>query len=377
MSKRRVIGLVIVGLLVLGGAAFGLKCCLSTPKAEKTVELPRWKVPDVFGAAILLVEKPDAVTVRYVDDGAHLYEPTLSADGLVEPKESKAVSVSVVIASSLSKAALGAAKDLTERGIMALRLDVSKMTMAAFKAILTDFPFASVQLWMVSPSEWLLIGAKQPRKLKLESVLDVFTRETLFEAFEANACGSLPDVLTAYVGTKEDILPAFEGAKDELVAAPFFVTREVPKLDWIVRDEADEEIDTAIRASYEANQRTRRLVLKAELEGQGGKVDEALDQWARAFQQNPRDTFLIERLYQLAVNAKAFAQVGNMRGAAKCYETMVSINPRDVSVLNAYAESLRASGQAELAEQVAQRAFQLNYRQHIQFKKISEGKESE
>ena len=378
MRKRRVvIGLWIAGFVILCGVGLALKSFISAPEAAKKVPLPRWKLPDVFGAAILLVEKPDAVTVRYIDEAARLYEPTLSAYGLMEPQESKAVSVSCVIASSLSKETLRAAKDLTERGIMALRLDVSKMKMSEFKRILTDFPFSACQLWMISTSEWLLVGANHPRKLKLESVLEVFTREVLFEAFEANACGTLPDVLTAYVGTKEDILPAFEGAKDEIVAAPFFVTREVPQLDWISRDEADEEIDSSIRATYTANQQTRRLVLQAELAGQSGKVDEAIDQWAQAFQQNPHDPFLIERLYQLAVNAKAFSQVGNMRGAAKCYETMISINPRDVSVLMAYADALRASGQAKLAEQVSQRAFQLNYRQQIQFHKSSEGKDSE
>ena len=61
-------------------------------------------------------------------------------------------------------------------------------------------------------------------------------------------------------------------------------------------------------------------------------------------------------------NADALIAVGNVAAAAKCYETMVVINPTDASAVLKYGMSLRRLGKKEMSDQVLKRAGELRKR---------------
>ena len=67
----------------------------------------------------------------------------------------------------------------------------------------------------------------------------------------------------------------------------------------------------------------------------------------------------VDRLYRLAVNAHAFERVGNLKGAAKCYETMVSVRPRDSAAMLRYAKCMRQLGENDIADIAEKRAEEL------------------
>ena len=89
------------------------------------------------------------------------------------------------------------------------------------------------------------------------------------------------------------------------------------------------------------------------------KADDATEVWARAMLRNPRDPMLLDRLDKLSRNAEALLAVGNVAAAAKCYETMVVINPTDASAVLKYGMSLRRLGKKEMSDQVLKRAGEL------------------
>ena len=51
--------------------------------------------------------------------------------------------------------------------------------------------------------------------------------------------------------------------------------------------------------------------------------------------------------------------MGNVVAAAKCYETMVVINPTDASAVLKYGMNLRRLGKKEMSDQVLKRAGEL------------------
>jgi tetratricopeptide (TPR) repeat protein len=71
---------------------------------------------------------------------------------------------------------------------------------------------------------------------------------------------------------------------------------------------------------------------------------------------------LLDRLDRLSRNAESLIAVGNIAAAAKCYETMVVINPTDASAVLNYGMCLRRLGKKEMSEQVLKRAGELRKR---------------
>ncbi len=225
-----------------------------------------------------------------------------------------------------------------------------------FKEDLETFPFRSYHLWMPGEYDWLLIGRPKPRKLKVSALFDLFTRENLFDSFAAAGLMEPADIFSSYVGTWEELKDAFEGDLTETVLPENFVTREVPPIDWLSKAGVDKDILKEFLQKVRSRQVIRREVLKGAIFARHGDEDGALDAWSAAWKRNPNDSMLLERLYRLAVNARAFMKVGNLKGAAKCYETMIAIRPTDIPVLKAYADCLLTLGQRPLAQKVLEKA---------------------
>ena len=355
---RRALVCVALLLVVAGCGNDGDK-----PSAEP--EESAFRPVKITTACIAAIEKPTATRVLLADVKAETFRPFLSSFGVICVSNEEAAAESkfdvVFLAGRADSKKLTAALERTgETGILAWRLAVRDMSAAAFKEAVESFPCESAHLWMPSAEEWVFVGRRSPRKIKLDAMMDVFSREVAFETLAEAKATALSDVFASYVGNLADVSGAFVSTNLSVVVRPeFFVTKDIPPLDWVTRGDVDEDIYKSTLAEIRSMQVVRRLVIEGDLVAAEGKADDATEVWARAMLRNPRDPMLLDRLDRLSRNADALLAVGNVAAAAKCYETMVVINPTDASAVLKYGMSLRRLGKKEMSDQVLKRAGEL------------------
>jgi tetratricopeptide (TPR) repeat protein len=359
---RRVLVCVALLLVVAGCGNDGGDDAKKT-KAEP--EESSFRPVKITTACIAAIEKPTATRVLLVDDKAETFRPLLSSFGVICVSNEEASAESkfdiVFLAGRADSEKLSAALGRTgETGVLAWRLAVKDMSAADFKTAVESFPCEAAHLWMPSAEEWVFVGRRSHRKLKLDAMMDVFSREVAFEALAEAKATALSDVFASYVGNLDGLSGAFASTNLSVVVRPeFFVTKDIPPLDWVTRGDVDEDIYKATLAEIRSMQVVRRLVIEGDLLAAEGKADDATEVWARAMLRNPRDPMLLDRLDKLSRNAEALLAVGNVAAAAKCYETMVVINPTDASAVLKYGMSLRRLGKKEMSDQVLKRAGEL------------------
>ena len=339
---------------------YRLKCL--TPEVEMKIS----EEHATTTACIAALEKPTATRVLLADDKAETFRPFLSSFGVICVSNEEATAESkfdiVFLAGRATPEKLSAALDRTgESGILAWRLAVKDMSAADFKAAVESFPCESAHLWMPSAEEWVFVGRRSPRKIKLDAMMDVFSREVAFEALAEAKATALSDVFASYVGNLSDVAGAFATTNNLSVTVrpEFFVTTEIPPLDWVSQGDVDEDISRRVFQEIRSMQVVRRLIIEGDLIAAEGKADDATEVWARAMLRNPRDPMLLDRLDRLSRNAEALLAVGNVVAATKCYETMVVINPTDASAVLKYGMCLRRLGNKEMSDQVLKRAGEL------------------
>ena len=337
-------------------------------KAVAEPEEGAFRPVKIAAACIAAIEKPTATRALVADAKAEEFRQHLSSFGLVCVSNEEASAESkydiVFLAGRADAAKLKTAFDrVGETGVLAWRLAVKGMSAADFKSAIESFPCESAHLWMQSSDEWMIVGRRVPRKIKLDAMLDVFSREVAFEALAEAQATALSDVFASYVGNLSDAAGAFASTNLSVVVRPeFFVTTDIPPLDWVVRGDTDEDIYKSTLAEIRSMQVVRRLVIEGDMLAAEGKADDATETWARAMLRNPRDPMLLDRLDRLSRNASALLSVGNVTAAAKCYETMVVINPTDASAVLNYGICLRRLGNKEMSDQVLKRAGELKKR---------------
>ena len=348
-------------LLVVAGCGKG-------GDGDKTPDEPEentFRPVKITTACIAAIEKPTATRVLLADVKAETFRPFLSSFGVICVSNEEAAAESkfdiVFLAGKADSEKLSAALERTgETGILAWRLAVRDMSAADFKTAVESFPCEAAHLWMPSAEEWVFVGRRSPRKIKLDAMMDVFSREVAFEALAEAKATALSDVFASYVGDLASLSGAFASTNLSVVVRPeFFVTKDIPPLDWVARGDVDEDIYKATLAEIRSMQVVRRLVIEGDLVAAEGKADDATEVWARAMLRNPRDPMLLDRLDKLSRNADALIAVGNVAAAAKCYETMVVINPTDASAVLKYGMILRRLGMKEMADQALKRAGEL------------------
>lgn len=232
-------------------------------------------------------------------------------------------------------------------------IDVKGMTARDFRRVLTEFPGRDVHVWMPGESRWLLVGNLSTNAVSLARALEAF-------ANDETCTMSLPEVFASYAGTRADILPAFDAPLKGTVVPEWFVTREIPKLDWLDMSGVDEDVLKAVLSEIRSMQVVRREILKGNMLAAKAKdkagEEKATEVWARAALRNPNDPLLLERIDNLNRNAKGFLAVGRLLQAMKCYETLVLIRPNDAVAVHNFGMCLKKLGKLDMAEQVLARA---------------------
>ena len=349
-------------LLIVAGCGKGGD---DAKKTKLEPEESAFRPVKITTVCIAAIEKPTATRVLLADDKAETFRPFLSSFGMICISNEEASAESkfdiVLLAGRADSEKLSAALGrMGETGVLAWRLAVKDMSATDFKAAVESFPCEAAHLWMPSTDEWVFVGRRSPRKIKLDAMLDVFSREVAFEALAEAKATALSDVFASYVGNLADVSGAFASTNLSVAVRPeFFVTKDIPPLDWVAQGDVDDDIYKATLAEMRSMQVVRRLVIEGDLIAAEGRADDATEVWARAMLRNPRDPMLLDRLDKLSRNAETLLAVGNVAAAAKCYETMVVINPTDASAVLKYGMSLRRLGKKEMSDQVLKRAGEL------------------
>ena len=353
-----------IACLVLAAVVFGCGKGDEEKPAAKEPEERTFRPVKITAACIAAVECPTAAKALLADEKAEDFRTFLEPFGIscVSNSEASAAPFDVVFIAGRADAQTlkGALGRTAEKGVLVWRLDVKDMPAEDFRKCVESFPCPEAHFWMQSADEWTIVGRRAQAKLPMDAMMDVFTRDGAFEMLAEAKATALSDVFASYVGKVSDISDAFgEGDLTATVRPEFFITKDVPALDWVEQGEVDEDIYRETLAEMRSMQVVRRLVIQGALTAEKGEADEATEIWARAFMRNPRDPMLLDRLDRLYRNAGALLRVGNVAAAAKCYETMVVVNPTDSSAVMNYGMCLRRLGEKEMANQVFERARKL------------------
>lgn len=245
---------------------------------------------------------------------------------------------------------------LTENGIAAWMMDMSKVKMSEFKEMLDSFDCPSTHLWMCGDNTWVLVGRKSPKRIKLSSIMEAMTRENSMEDLaKARICG-IGELFASYVGEKEDLLPAFKDLKDDPpVKCEYFVPREKASTAWIYCD-IEPEMFKLVEEKIAALQENRRRVILGLMRADKGEEDEALDILAEATLVNPNDPLILERLERIERNAIGYHNAEQLLLELKCYETMLIIQPNNLRAVTRMGELYDAIGRHDIAEKCFERA---------------------
>ena len=338
------------------------------PEAEKPSKFDSFRYDAVWthAVAIALAEKPDSDCIRTVKPLEEALRKRCEKMGIEFTLKGAANTADIMFITGDEFGKGGKidfakyARETGDGGEVAVLLDVRKMTAARFKDILANIPYPKAHLWMISERDWLVTAKKEETPRLCSDILSLFSFGPAFDVFLDAAIEAPWDLFASYAGEIGETMGAFSGDLSVEVRPEFFVARDIPEIKWLERNDVDEDIFQNILREMRSVQVVRRVILEGiMISREKGDTEKAMAKWASAYLRNPRDSMLLERLYTLAVNAKPFSDIGNLKGAAKCYETMISVNPRDAAAIEEYAKVTAKLGMLEISRAAKARAAEL------------------
>jgi hypothetical protein len=357
--RRKKIWLVFIAAFIAAVAA-GIFFFINTSAPEKKQPPKKdfsFAPVKMHEVAIALFSMPDAVSYRVSSGAGEKYDDKFSLFGL-EKDEKSPVDILFVGSDKIfdSKKIIidwnAILKRVAPYGEIVLSLDVKEITAKTLKDFLLSIPWKNVDVWIVGEHNWVVVVREKKSNVQYSSILNMFLLEEAFNEFCANGIDVPWSVLSSYAGTIEDVMPAFVGNLETKVYPECFFSREVKKIPWIEKGESEDDIYSAFLDKVQSAGIARRIFLEGNALSRSPtsvSLEKAISKWQEAYSKNKRDVMINERLYQLAVNALAFSEIGNLKGAAKCYETMISINPENPEALRKYASVMRKLGRKEIA----------------------------
>ncbi len=357
---------VLAALAALTLFFFGPVTRSQSPSRLEKGEIPRPQFVRTAAVFVAGIMKPEAKKAFVPEDGEGRFRAVFTSLSMKVFREDAAADRKfdiVFLPQGVTDArAAEYAKRVSSRGVFARMIDVEGMSAFSLKNLIDSFPFGDLHLWMITRTDWMLAARASTGKLKLGEALGFFSRNgtATIEAEEAGV-GSIQGVFANYVGSRKEIEPAFlNGDLAVSVLPEHFVLKDAPSLEWLEPAGLDSDVIDSIAAAIRETMSVRRTIVSAEVTARmkdGG--DKALQMWAGAMRRNPHDTMLLDRLYRLAVNARAFRDLGRPADAACCYETMIAINPADIRVIEEYAALLQQIGKSNLAAEVLRKVNEL------------------
>lgn len=310
---------------------------------------------------VSLMQKPEAKTAYLQGERARELCGMFNMAGVVAVTNA-AVKGKFDIVVADSDESKGASGRLAAGGVLSIIYDVKNETMSNFRKKVVGYPLQAdfSRLWILSEADWMITGTESDSKVPAASLFDLFMNESAFEMMTSAGISSPGDLFANYAGALKEIYGAFDtGGLDGSVRAEFFLTKEIPEIGWVDFGTLDADIAEDFSRRIRTVQVVRRLSVEGSMLSLQGQTDKAIDAWSRAYARNPGDIFLVERMAVLAGNAKVFEQIGNLKGAAKCLETLVSINPQDIYSLKEYSRVALRLGMNDISKLSLERASRL------------------
>jgi len=273
-------------------------------------------------------------------------------------------------------------------GVLALHVDARALSAARFASIARDFSavFAGVQVWCVGAQDWVLVGAARAIKAPLDYQLALFDREAVFRDFARAGGLTLADALACVVCDGAGLAGwlASAGAEREGVAV-WRMPRAVVeagratlqpgdlaacrggKAEWVLPGQTDADlfvalIDKVARAMDARATAERALAMTASGRGEAG-----LNLAREAAKLNPRDALLLQSGESLELEGRRRLKLGDMKGALKCYENLLSLGVGTARAHYGIGFCLRGTGDKQnaylhFARAVAEAPEQTGYR---------------
>lgn len=259
---------------------------------------------------------------------------------------------------------------LSEDGIVALHLDARALSPGRFAAIAKDFAaeFPGLQVWCAGVYDWLLLGCAKEIKTPVDGMLGVLEKPLVFRDLARGGVQALPEILACMVCDGKGLAPWLASAKPEsewqsawLAPQTVFAkdsARLQPralegcrqwKAQWVLPGELDVEVYVALLDKIGRSVGARVSAVTALAENAKGRSDTGLEAAREAAKINPRDALLVHLAETLELEARRRIKIGDFKGGAKCYESLLSFAAEKARSHYGLAYCLRASGENEAA----------------------------
>ncbi len=286
----------------------------------------------------------------------------------------------------------GCARNLNEKGLLALHLDTRVVSQRMLASIVRDFAreLPYLQLWCPGAHEWLLIGSRTAIETPSDKMLTFFERDEVAGDLARAGVLSLPEALAGMVCDGAGLVPwmaqcgferrgayarsvpalLFDAKPDQLVTPYTVEVYRQQTLEWLRPGELDPTLYQIIRAKAVAYGQARTLAARALWRMDAGRGDLGMGHAREAAKLNPRDSLLTQLADALELEGRRRITLGEFKGGLKCYENLLSFAPGTARSHFGMGYCLRATGDSEnaylhFARAVAAAPEQVAYRMEL------------
>ena len=267
-------------------------------------------------------------------------------------------------------------------GLVALHIDMRRLSLGRLKSILSEFraAFGPYFVWCIGANDYVVTSAVE---LAADKLYDLFAGEKAFKAFAETGIYRPSDVFACYMGRDVEIEPVLQkvaasgrttvtwkearqsldslSAKDASYVRPGVLTPYyIPPMPWFSKGDAEPSVYAGTTNAMKAVQAARREFLAGFDDIGEGVSTNAIERWSVAAKVNPRDPVLRGLVDVIDLKGRQLLGVGNVNGALGCYEKLLLIRPDDAAIVHNYGVCLKKGGQMEMAAKVFARAVELD-----------------
>lgn len=277
---------------------------------------------------------------------------------------------------------------LSKDGIVALHVDARALSAGRFAAVAGDFAavFPDMQVWCAGASDWVLVGGTKAVKTPADGMLALFERTSVFRDFVRAGGLALPEALACLVCDGAGLAPWLARTRPESAwgsewSGPRSFFEQAPyamqpvalegcrqwKSQWVLPGETDADVFRALSDKTARTVGGRASAVMALAEMRGGRGEVGLDAVREAAKLSPHDALLTHLAESLELEGRRRIKIGDLKGALKCYENLLSFSTGTARSHYGMGFCLRGNGDKEgaylhFARAVAYAPEQTDYR---------------
>ena len=353
----------------------------------------RFRQVRLYPACIAMFLRPSAQSARVVGAEAEFYRKPFESAGVKVLDGAGASQADIVLVATRPDWLTGTdfpagdewrrlAGLRAEGGLVALHIDMRRLSLGRLKGILSEFraTFGSYFMWCIGANDYVVTSAAE---LAADKLYDLFAGEKASEAFAEAGIYTPSDVFACYMGRDVEIEPGLQkvpvavrktvtwkearqsldslSAKDASYVRPGMLTPYyIPPMPWFTKGDAEPAVFAGTTNALMAVQAARREFLAGFDDIGEGVSTNAIERWAAAAKVSPRDPVLRGLVDVVDLKGRQLLGIGNVNGALGCYEKLLLIRPNDAAIVHNYGVCLKKGGQVEMAAQVFARAVELD-----------------